>query len=94
MKKILNEGYQEEQKTPLSLKEKMDSSKGTLKSLKDEAQNVKREVINRPKTDSVSSLDIRTKLLKEGRPLEDLKKSSKFINAPGINNAKSRKETK
>jgi len=75
VKKILKEGAKDEQrKTPTSLTDT------TTKSV----QNIKKEPVNKPKFDFAPSMDIRSKLYKDSRPLDELTKSVKI---PGVSSA-------
>jgi len=74
VKKILKEGAKDEQrKTPTSL---TDTTKPV--------QKVKKEPINKPKFDFAPSMDIRSKIYKDSRPLDELTKSVKI---PGVSSA-------
>lgn len=77
VKKILKEGTQNDRKTPNTLSKQLSAG---AKTLKPEASRPKKEPSNRPALDVVggSAKDLRAKISREGRLLDDIKKSLKI----------------
>lgn len=78
VKKILKEGggAKDERKTPTSLPDK---NKPLQKS---ETAKIKKEPLNKPKFDFAPSLEIRSKIYRDSRPLDEMTKS---VKVPGLN---------
>ena len=83
VKKILKEGggAKDERKTPTSLPDKSKDNKPLQKS---ETAKIKKEPLNKPKFDFAPSMDIRSKIYRDSRPLDEMTKSVK-IPVSGMN---------
>jgi len=88
VKKILKEGTKKEKNIPKPLENKRSIDWDTNKIQKND--RVKRDVPNKPKFDFNSTTDLRTKIYKESRPIEEIAESFK-INCSGNTLSKKKK---